>query len=80
MPFVRNGFRKIPTTNVASSHTLMGCSPPEPRSILKYERRQPAAHRGDLPMMHDLVLATVFLSMIIAPALVAMRADVPEEF
>jgi hypothetical protein len=31
-------------------------------------------------MMHDLVLATVFLSMIIAPALVAMRADVPEEF
>jgi hypothetical protein len=31
-------------------------------------------------MIHDLVLATVFLSMIIAPALVAMRTDIPEEF
>jgi hypothetical protein len=26
-------------------------------------------------MIHDLVLSLVFLSMIIAPALVAMRAD-----
>ncbi len=26
-------------------------------------------------MIHDLVLALVFLSMIIAPALVALRAD-----
>ncbi len=31
-------------------------------------------------MIHDLVLAMVFLSMIIAPALVAMRADTPERF
>ena len=30
-------------------------------------------------MIHDLVLAMVFLSMIIAPALVAMRADNPEQ-
>lgn len=30
-------------------------------------------------MVHDLVLATVFLSMIIAPALVAMRADGGEQ-
>ena len=30
-------------------------------------------------MIHDLVLAMVFLSMIIAPALVAMRADSPEQ-
>jgi hypothetical protein len=31
-------------------------------------------------MIHDLVLAMVFLSMIIAPALVAMRADAPQDF
>jgi len=30
-------------------------------------------------MIHDLVLALVFLSLIIAPALVAMRADAPEQ-
>jgi hypothetical protein len=30
-------------------------------------------------MIHDLVLAMVFLSMIIAPAFVAMRADGPEQ-
>jgi len=30
-------------------------------------------------MIHDLVLAMVFLSMIIAPALVAMRTDGPEQ-
>ena len=29
-------------------------------------------------MIHDLVLALVFLAMIIAPALVAMRADADE--
>jgi hypothetical protein len=45
--------------------------------------RQPAhdysktakAAKGDSPMVHDLVLALVFLAMIIAPALLAMRAD-----
>jgi len=31
-------------------------------------------------MIHDLVLAMVFLSMIVAPALVAMRADNGQEF
>jgi hypothetical protein len=30
-------------------------------------------------MMHDLVLAVAFLSMIIAPALIAMRADTGEQ-
>jgi hypothetical protein len=30
-------------------------------------------------MIHDLVLALVFLSMIIAPALIAMRADDEEQ-
>ena len=30
-------------------------------------------------MVHDLVLAVVFLSMIVAPALIAMRADNGEQ-
>jgi len=30
-------------------------------------------------MVHDLVLAIVFLSMIVAPALIAMRADNGEQ-
>jgi hypothetical protein len=44
------------------------------------ERRLVSAH-GHAPhslgvcMIHDLVLSLVFLSMIIAPALVAIRAD-----
>jgi len=31
------------------------------------------------PMVHDLVLALVFLAMIIAPALLAMRSDREEK-
>ena len=31
------------------------------------------------PMVHDLVLALVFLAMIIAPALLAMRSEKEEE-
>jgi hypothetical protein len=30
-------------------------------------------------MVHDLVLAVVFLSMVVAPALIAMRADNGEQ-
>jgi hypothetical protein len=30
-------------------------------------------------LVHDLILAFVFLSMIIAPAMVAMRADFEDE-
>ena len=38
------------------------------------------AHSGDLPLMiHDLVLAAVFLGMIIAPALLAMRSGREEK-
>ena len=32
-----------------------------------------------LPMLHDLVLATVFLAMIITPALLAMRSEREEK-
>lgn len=38
-----------------------------------------AAKKGASPMIHDLVLALVFLAMIIAPALLAMRADREEK-
>ena len=34
--------------------------------------------KGDSPMVHDLVLALVFLAMIIAPALLAMRSEKEE--
>lgn len=38
-------------------------------------RRQKAAPvQGDIPMVHDLVLALIFLGMIIAPALLAIRS------
>lgn len=37
-----------------------------------------AARRRSL-MVHDLVLSVVFLSMVIAPALIAMRADNGEQ-
>ena len=32
----------------------------------------------EAPLVHDLAIALVFLSMVIAPALVAMRADAGE--
>jgi hypothetical protein len=37
-----------------------------------------AQKKGDSPMVHDLVLALVFLAMIIAPALLAMRSEKEE--
>ena len=33
----------------------------------------------EIPMVHDLVLALIFLAMIIAPALLAMRAEHEEK-
>jgi hypothetical protein len=38
-----------------------------------------AAPRSLTPMVHDLVLALVFLAMIIAPAILAMRSDREEK-
>jgi hypothetical protein len=35
--------------------------------------------RRTSPMVHDLVLALVFLAMIIAPAILAMRSEKEEE-
>jgi hypothetical protein len=44
-----------------------------------YSKTAKAAHKkGDSPMVHDLVLALVFLAMIIAPALLAMRSEKEE--
>jgi hypothetical protein len=44
-----------------------------------YSKTAEAAQKGDSPMVHDLVLALVFLAMIIAPALLAMRSEKEEE-
>jgi hypothetical protein len=43
-----------------------------------YSNRRQSRHEGDSPMVHDLVLALVFLAMIIAPALLAMRSEKEE--
>jgi hypothetical protein len=46
--------------------------------IILLEAAVDAAIRS-LPMVHDLVLALVFLAMIIAPAILAMRSDREEK-
>jgi hypothetical protein len=43
-----------------------------------YSKTAKTAKKGDSPMVHDLVLALVFLAMIIAPALLAMRSEKEE--
>jgi hypothetical protein len=44
-----------------------------------YPKTAKAAHEKETPpMVHDLVLALVFLAMIIAPALLAMRSEKEE--
>jgi hypothetical protein len=40
---------------------------------------KPPTKKETPPMIHDLVLALVFLVMIIAPALLAMRSEKEEE-
>jgi hypothetical protein len=42
------------------------------------QRRPKPPKKGESPMVHDLVLALVFLAMIIAPALLAMRSEKEE--
>jgi len=44
-----------------------------------YSKTAKAAKKETPPMVHDLVLALVFLAMIIAPALLAMRSEKEEE-
>jgi len=47
--------------------------------ITHYSKTAKAAKkRRTPPMVHDLVLALVFLAMIIAPALLAMRSEKEE--
>ena len=55
----------------------MGYSASVVRPIIAPRRPKPL--KGDSPMVHDLVLALVFLAMIIAPALLAMRSEKEEE-
>jgi len=49
-----------------------------PHSKTSRDGTMVAARRRFL-MVHDLVLAVVFLSMVVAPALIAMRADNGEQ-
>jgi hypothetical protein len=44
-----------------------------------YSKTAKAAKKETPPMVHDLVLALVFLAMIITPALLAMRSEKEEE-
>jgi hypothetical protein len=45
-----------------------------------YSKTVQAAQKKETPpMIHDLVLALVFLAMIIAPALLAMRSEKEEQ-
>jgi hypothetical protein len=42
--------------------------------MMLMRRQKAATFQGDIPMVHDLVLALIFLGMIIAPALLAIRS------
>jgi hypothetical protein len=53
----------------------VGCPLSVTRHIITSRDGENAAPKEILPMVHDLVLALVFLAMIIAPALLAMRSD-----
>lgn len=44
-----------------------------------YSRGGTSRPKENSPMIHDLVLASVFLAMIITPALLAMRSDSEEK-
>jgi hypothetical protein len=44
-----------------------------------YSKTAKTAQKETPPMIHDLVLALVFLAMIIAPALLAMRSEKEED-
>jgi hypothetical protein len=53
---------------------------PCPDPAHDYSKTAKAAKKKETPpMIHDLVLALVFLAMIIAPALLAMRSEKEEE-
>lgn len=65
------------TTFVTFPLAEVGCAPPKNGLIILHETAKPP--KGASPMIHDLVLALVFLAMIIAPALLAMRADREEK-
>jgi hypothetical protein len=51
---------------------------PSPDPGHDYSKTAKTAKKETPPMVHDLVLALVFLAMIIAPALLAMRSEKEE--
>jgi hypothetical protein len=62
---------------VVSLHPEAGISPFR-NPADDYSKTAKAAKKENSPMVHDLVLALVFLVMIIAPALLAMRSEKEE--
>ena len=56
-----------------------GCSYFANGSIILMRRQKAAPSEEIFPMVHDLVLALIFLAMIIAPALLAMRSEKEEK-
>ena len=58
---------------------MVVCPKSEQWSILSSRGGSSRPSLEAFPLIHDLVLATVFMSLIIAPALVAMRSDAGEQ-
>jgi hypothetical protein len=52
---------------------------PSRHQLHDYSKTAKTAKKETPPMIHDLVLALVFLAMIIAPALLAMRSEKEEQ-
>ena len=67
-----------PTTSWEALMAEGGCFPGKNGRIMLHVAAK-AVHKESSQMIHDVVLALVFLIMIIAPALLAMRADREEK-
>jgi hypothetical protein len=52
---------------------------PSSNPVHDYFKTAKSRQKETPPMVHDLVLALVFLAMIIAPALLAMRSEKEED-
>ncbi len=63
-------------TFVVEMRLKVGYTAPQGGPMMIFRRPKPP--QRSLPMIHDLVLAVVFLAMIITPALLAMRSEKEE--
>jgi hypothetical protein len=78
VPAVTLGSPRKHPPEVAFSVPNVGCSLPVNPQIISPRRRQ-SRSKGVPTMIQDVILALVFLVMIIAPSLLAMRADKEEQ-